>query len=87
MQVSDEYVAATYQAYQLAADVLQRLLAVQREVFFLCVRVIEVKGFLGGRKNNTSFAERMCRLRDAGHQAVKRKPVIHCPLCAKSFNS
>ena len=85
VQVSDEDVRRTHQADKFAADILYRLLAVKREVVFNTERE-RVPRPRRERGQSTSFAERMCRLRDAGHQPVKRKAVIHCPACARGFS-
>eukprot|EP00959_Pyramimonas_sp_CCMP1952_P418946 8775884-Pyramimonas_sp.AAC.1 len=85
-QVSDDDVRRAMGADRLASDVLYRLLAVQREVLFCGERERAARAPRRVRGQSTSFAKRMRRLRDAGHQPEKKwKAVIRCPACATGF--
>jgi len=82
VQVSDHDVAATSQADLLAAEVLKRQFAIQREVLFSSQRELRVpRAPRRERGQSTSFAER-----DSGHIPGARKAATHCSQCASSFS-
>eukprot|EP00959_Pyramimonas_sp_CCMP1952_P388574 8142123-Pyramimonas_sp.AAC.1 len=78
-QLGEDLVSLILRAGELAVQVLKRILAVQREVLFSSER--ERKGLREPRRFRgvvSSLSERVCRLRDAGHDPLVRRACIKC---------
>ena len=87
-QLSENHVHATLRADETAVHVLKRILTAQREVLFNSDR--ERVGLREPRRTRgaaTSLSERLCRLRDVGHDPKALKASIKCSVCGLGFST